>query len=63
MPTSIWQKSSYCGEGDACIYICAFPSGTIGLTESGDPSGATLRTAPATLAALLHTLKKDTLHG
>ncbi|MEE1807519.1 DUF397 domain-containing protein [Streptomyces sp. BE133] len=62
MPTPFWQKSSYCGEGDACIHICASPTGTIGLTESGDPRGATIRTAPIALAALLRALKKGALH-
>ncbi|MFJ2094456.1 DUF397 domain-containing protein [Streptomyces sp. NPDC087901] len=38
-------------------------SGSIGLTESGDPTGAILRTTPAALRALLRTLKEDRPHG
>ncbi|WP_215457920.1 DUF397 domain-containing protein, partial [Streptomyces sp. ATCC 21386] len=38
-----WQKSSYCGAGDSCIHI-AISSPTIHLTESADPTQATLTT-------------------
>ncbi|MFF9567779.1 DUF397 domain-containing protein, partial [Streptomyces sp. NPDC014685] len=54
-----WQKSSYCGEGDACIHISASPAHTILLTESADPTGAVLHTTPTAWAALLHAIKKD----
>ena len=33
-----WQKSSYCSEGDSCVHIATAPTGTIHLTESGDPT-------------------------
>ncbi|MFF1647372.1 DUF397 domain-containing protein [Streptomyces sp. NPDC058240] len=59
MPTSPWQKSSYCGEGDACIHISASPARTVRLTESGDPTGAILRTTPTAWAALVRTIKED----
>lgn len=56
MPTDAWQKSSYCGEGEACIHV----TGTqlIHLTESGDPRKAILTATPATFHALLLTLKE-----
>ncbi|MFE3940275.1 DUF397 domain-containing protein [Streptomyces sp. NPDC059118] len=63
MPTSPWQKSSYCGEGDACIHISASPARTVLLTESADPTGAVLRTTPAAWAALVRTIKEDRTHG
>ncbi|MCZ0988405.1 DUF397 domain-containing protein [Streptomyces diastatochromogenes] len=59
MSTSAWQKSSYCGEGEACIHIAAAP-GTIHITESADPSGAILTATPADFGALLAVLKKQT---
>ncbi|WP_326766839.1 DUF397 domain-containing protein [Streptomyces sp. NBC_01591] len=59
MPTSPWQKSSYCGEGDACIHISTSPGRTVRLTESGDPSGAVLRTTPTAWAALVRTIKES----
>ncbi|MGW0938342.1 DUF397 domain-containing protein [Streptomyces sp. NPDC002666] len=38
-------------------------NGTVRLTESGDPTGAILRTTPAALRALLRTLKEEHIHG
>ncbi|MFI2373333.1 DUF397 domain-containing protein [Streptomyces sp. NPDC018833] len=56
MTAYAWQKSSYCGEGDACVNVAADASG-VRLTESSDPSGAILHTTPAAFAALTHALK------
>ncbi|MDX3455305.1 DUF397 domain-containing protein [Streptomyces sp. ME02-8801-2C] len=56
--TPHWQKSSYCSEGASCVHIAATPEG-IHLTESGDPTGATLTTTSTTFRALLTTLKTD----
>ncbi|MEU8971958.1 DUF397 domain-containing protein [Streptomyces monashensis] len=53
----IWQKSSYCGEGESCIHIAATPD-TIHLTESADPTGAVLTTTPAVFGTLIAALKK-----
>ncbi|MQY38262.1 hypothetical protein SRB17_62720 [Streptomyces sp. RB17] len=53
-----WQKSSYCSEGDSCIHVAATP-GAIHLTESTDPTGAVLTTAPAAFDALLTGLKRE----
>ncbi|MFF3259181.1 DUF397 domain-containing protein [Streptomyces sp. NPDC002932] len=61
MPAHIWQRSTYCAQGEACVHM-ATHNGTVRLTESGDPSGAILRTTPAALDALLRTLKEDRLH-
>ncbi|WP_327368906.1 DUF397 domain-containing protein [Streptomyces sp. NBC_01217] len=63
MSTSFWQKSSYCGEGDACIHISTSPTRTVSLTESGDPAGAILHTTPAALGTLLRALKESHAHG
>ncbi|WP_406452765.1 DUF397 domain-containing protein [Streptomyces sp. NBC_00876] len=56
-----WQKSSYCAQGEACVHVGTDRPGSIALTESGDPSGAILRTTPAALGALLRTLKEGGL--
>ncbi|MFH8474477.1 DUF397 domain-containing protein [Streptomyces sp. NPDC018000] len=58
MPTTSWQKSSYCGEGESCVHVIA-NRGTVRLTESSDPTGAILRTTPAAWAALVSTLKEN----
>jgi hypothetical protein len=58
MPTATWQKSSYCGEGEACVHIAGEP-GAVRLTESGDPRGAILTAAPAAFRSLLGALKKE----
>ncbi|MEV5161694.1 DUF397 domain-containing protein [Streptomyces sp. NPDC053728] len=57
-----WQRSSYCAQGEACIHIAA-DHGSVALTESGDPSGAILRTSPAALAALIRTVKETPGRG
>lgn len=62
MTEGIWQKSSYCAQGNSCVHVAAH-NGTIGLTESGDPTGAILRTTPTALRALLRTLKEEHPHG
>ncbi|GGV89998.1 hypothetical protein GCM10015535_45000 [Streptomyces gelaticus] len=54
-----WQKSSYCAQGEACIHVTTARTGTVGLTESDDPTGAILRTTPTAWAALVRTLKED----
>ncbi|MFJ1550302.1 DUF397 domain-containing protein [Streptomyces sp. NPDC088246] len=59
MPASAWQTSSYCGEGESCVHIAAPAPGTVCLTESGDPTGAILRTTPTAWAALLCALKEN----
>jgi hypothetical protein len=59
VPTLDWQKSSYCGEGDACLNVAASSDRTVKLTESSDPGGAILSTTPATWSVLLRALKEN----
>jgi hypothetical protein len=59
MSASEWQKSSHCGEGDACLKVAAGP-GTVKLMESGDPDAVILHTTPAAFASLTRALKDDT---
>ncbi|MFD7945721.1 DUF397 domain-containing protein [Streptomyces sp. NPDC059744] len=61
MSSHQWQKSSYCGQGESCIHVAAHDD-TINVMESGDPTGATLRTTPAAWAALVRTVKDTTHH-
>ncbi|MER5361468.1 DUF397 domain-containing protein [Streptomyces sp. NPDC002785] len=58
-----WQKSSYCAQGDSCIHIAKGTDEEVKLTESGDPTGAILRTTPAAWAALVRTVKEGRHHG
>ncbi|MBC9717581.1 DUF397 domain-containing protein [Streptomyces sp. TRM66268-LWL] len=58
MPTHHWQKSSYCGEGEACLHVAATPD-HVHLTESADPHETIVTTTPDAFAALLTTLKQD----
>jgi hypothetical protein len=59
--TSHWQRSSYCGEGDACLSVTGIGERTVRLTESGDPTQSSLSTTPTTWASFLRSLKeKDT---
>ncbi|MET7599282.1 DUF397 domain-containing protein [Streptomyces sp. NPDC005481] len=58
MSTLNWQRSSYCAQGNSCLHVAADnATGTIHLTESGDPAGAILTTTPDTFRTLLRSLK------
>lgn len=56
MHTRIWEKSSYCQEGDACVHISAAPE-TIHITETADPTQAVLDANPSAFGALLYVLR------
>ncbi|MFF4352050.1 DUF397 domain-containing protein [Streptomyces sp. NPDC001530] len=58
MRTHVWQKSSYCQEGEACVHVVATAE-TVHLTESSDVSRAILSATPDAFAALLHALKSS----
>ncbi|MEU8891278.1 DUF397 domain-containing protein [Streptomyces sp. NPDC048442] len=53
-----WQKSSYCGEGEACVHFAATKE-RVELTESADPSGGILRATPSAFDALTRVLKEQ----
>ncbi|MEU9851134.1 DUF397 domain-containing protein [Streptomyces sp. NPDC047985] len=63
MPASVWQKSSYCAQGNSCVHVAAPTPGTVSLTESSDPTGAILHTTPAAWAAFVRTLKENRAQG
>ncbi|GAA3368233.1 hypothetical protein GCM10020367_05770 [Streptomyces sannanensis] len=58
MTSYLWQKSSYCSEGDSCLHAAATPDSTIKLTESADPARVILSTTPTTWAAWLQAIKE-----
>lgn len=62
MLTYAWQKSSYCGQGESCVYVAA-GEGTVMLTESADPSKVILATTTGTFAGLIRTLKENSNQG
>ncbi|GAB2459893.1 DUF397 domain-containing protein [Streptomyces incanus] len=55
-PVINWQKSSLCGTGDSCVHV-ATTARSIHITESADPSGAILTTAPDTFLTLIQAIK------
>jgi len=58
-----WQKSSYCGSGDSCVYVTTTDPTLIHLTESSDPSRAILGATPKAFGALIHVLKESDHRG
>ncbi|MFH9179640.1 DUF397 domain-containing protein [Streptomyces albogriseolus] len=58
MKQPVWQKSSYCAQGDSCVHVAATPTG-IHITESADPGGAVLTTTPDAFRALLRSLRGE----
>ncbi|MFI6491510.1 DUF397 domain-containing protein [Streptomyces sp. NPDC050564] len=64
MPKLTWQKSSYCAQGNSCVYVAATNrAGTIHLTESSDPSRSKLGVTPRAFGALIHVLKENAHRG
>ncbi|WP_307813084.1 DUF397 domain-containing protein [Streptomyces sp. N35] len=60
MPTHHWQKSSYCGEGEACLHVAEAPNGIL-LTESANPQETIVSTTPAAFATLLTAIKRNVI--
>ncbi|MDB1087246.1 DUF397 domain-containing protein [Streptomyces sp. ACA25] len=57
MFTHVWQQSSYCGEGNACLQAAATAAeGGVRLRESAEPEVVLLSTS-ARLRALLAAVK------
>ncbi|MER6130415.1 DUF397 domain-containing protein [Streptomyces sp. NPDC001815] len=62
MPEPTWQKSSFCAQGNSCVHIATSPTGTVRLTESGDPAHSVLGASPRAFAALVRVLKEKPAH-
>ncbi|WP_308103206.1 DUF397 domain-containing protein [Streptomyces sichuanensis] len=52
----MWQKSSYCSEGNACLTVAAAGNGAVHLRESEAP-GTVLTLKRAALHGLIRALK------
>lgn len=52
MPALHWQKSTFSGEANGCVYLAAADDGTIKLRESDDP-GVIVTTTPEKLRAFI----------
>ncbi|MEU5810111.1 MULTISPECIES: DUF397 domain-containing protein [unclassified Streptomyces] len=53
-----WQKSSYCGEGEACVYVLATPGHLVRVADRADPAHLVLATTQAAWADFLDAVKK-----
>ncbi|RSO36626.1 DUF397 domain-containing protein [Streptomyces sp. WAC 06725] len=60
MPSTDWQKSFYCGEGNNCLSLAASPDKTIRIRESEAPH-TVVTTTPSQLASLMDAIKAGTL--
>lgn len=61
MSAFTWQKSSYCGEGNNCLNLAAFPDHTIRIRESAAPHAVVTTTRPQ-LSYLIGAIKRGTLN-
>lgn len=52
MATLQWQKSSFSGEANGCVYLATADDGMIKLRESDDP-GTVVTTSPERLRAFI----------
>jgi Domain of unknown function (DUF397) len=62
MAAQLWQQSSFCGEGNACLQVSDTAEGTIRVRESNDPD-LTLSMARSRLRGLFTAIKADRLPG
>ncbi|MDA5286671.1 DUF397 domain-containing protein [Streptomyces sp. NPDC054904] len=52
-----WQKSSYCGDGDACVYVAAAPGRLVRVADRADPAHLVMATTHAAWADFLRSVK------
>ncbi|MEV0415345.1 DUF397 domain-containing protein [Streptomyces sp. NPDC050448] len=52
-----WQRSTYCGEGDACVYVSAAPGHLVRVADRADPAHLVLATTQAAWADFLDAVK------
>ncbi|MGW6687541.1 DUF397 domain-containing protein [Streptomyces sp. NPDC054961] len=53
-----WQKSSFCGEGDNCVYVSAAPGTLVRVADRADPAHLVLATTQAAWADFLDVIKR-----
>ncbi|MFJ8011565.1 DUF397 domain-containing protein [Streptomyces sp. NPDC096339] len=56
---SAWQKSSFCGEGDTCVYVSATPGSLVRVADRADPAHLVLATTQAAWADFLRAVKES----
>ncbi|MEU8779265.1 DUF397 domain-containing protein [Streptomyces sp. NPDC048606] len=53
-----WRKSSYCGEGDACVYVAAAPGTLVRVADRADPAHLVMATTHDAWAAFVAAVKR-----
>ncbi|MBT2471692.1 DUF397 domain-containing protein [Streptomyces sp. ISL-66] len=56
---SAWQKSSFCSEGDNCVYVSAAPGTLVRVADRADPAHLVLATTQAAWADFLRVIKQS----
>ncbi|MEW2412709.1 DUF397 domain-containing protein [Streptomyces sp. NPDC046866] len=54
-----WKKSSYCLEGDACVYVAAAPGHLVRVADRADPAHLILATTQTAWTDFLEAVKKS----
>ncbi|MEN2420191.1 DUF397 domain-containing protein [Streptomyces rimosus] len=60
MPSTPWQKSSYCADSSNCLSLAASPDHTVRIRESETPR-VVVTTTQSQLASLVNAIKKGAL--
>lgn len=53
-----WQKSTFCSEGDNCVYVSAAPGTLVRVADRADPAHLVLATTQAAWADFLRVIKQ-----
>ncbi|MFF5706825.1 DUF397 domain-containing protein [Streptomyces sp. NPDC012794] len=53
-----WRKSSYCGAGDACVYVAAAPGTLVRVADRADPAHLVMATTHAAWARFVEAVKE-----
>lgn len=54
-----WRKSSYCGEGEACVYVAAAPGTLVRVADRADPAHLVMATTHAAWADFVGAVKES----
>ncbi|GAA3090500.1 DUF397 domain-containing protein [Streptomyces goshikiensis] len=53
-----WQKSSFCGEGEACVYVSSSPGSLVRVADRVDPAHLVMATTQAAWTDFLQVVKE-----
>jgi hypothetical protein len=53
-----WQKSSFCGDASACVYVSAAPGTLVRVADLADPAHLVMATTQAAWADFLRAVKE-----